>query len=70
MAGPSTDWIGRWVVQLMAIGGVVPCAALLAYWLTTGGHPDVSKNTPGHIGYIMLTLSGIFIAPLIAIGAG
>jgi hypothetical protein len=63
------DWVGRWVVQLIAIGAVVPFAALLAYWLTTGGHPDLSKNGPEHIGYFMLTLSGIFFAPLIAIGA-
>lgn len=62
-------WVGRWVVQLIAIGGVVPIAALFAYWLTTGGHPDLSKGSPGHVGYIMLTLSGVFIAPLIAIGA-
>ena len=61
--------IPRWVLQLIAIVLVVPLAALLAYWLTTGGHPRFAEENKRVVGYMMLTFMGIFFAPWIALGA-
>jgi LytS/YehU family sensor histidine kinase len=62
-------WIPRWVLQLIAIVVVVPLAALLAYWLTTGGNPDFANQQKRVIGFMMLTFMGVFFAPWIALGA-
>jgi hypothetical protein len=62
-------WIPRWVLQLIAIVVVVPFAALLAYWLTTGGNPDFGNQQKRVVGYMMLTFMGVFFAPWIALGA-
>lgn len=59
----------RWVLQLAAIVAVVPLAALLAYWLTTGGHPRFAEEQKRVVGYMMLTFMGMFFAPWIALGA-
>jgi hypothetical protein len=59
----------RWVLQLAAIVVVVPLAALLAYWLTTGGHPRFAEEEKRVVGYMMLTFMGMFFAPWIALGA-
>ena len=61
--------IPRWVLQLAAIVAVVPLAALLAYWLTTGGHPRFAEEEKRVVGYMMLTFMGMFFAPWIALGA-
>jgi hypothetical protein len=61
--------IPRWVLQLAAIVAVVPLAAALAYWLTTGGHPRFAEEEKRVVGYMMLTFMGIFFAPWIALGA-
>jgi hypothetical protein len=62
-------WIPRWVLQLIAIVVVVPLAALLAYWLTTGGQPNFDTEQKRVVGYMMLTFMGVFFAPWIALGA-
>jgi len=37
----------RWVLQLLGIVVIVPFAAWVAYWLTTGGHPRLAeRKTP------------------------
>jgi LytS/YehU family sensor histidine kinase len=61
--------MGRWVVQLIGIVVVIPPAALLAYWLTTGGDPDFAAQPKRVIGYMQLTFAGILLAPWIALAA-
>lgn len=63
------SWIARWVMQLAAIVAVVPLAALFAYWLTTGGHPNFAQEKLRLAGFAMLTFTGILFAPWIAVGA-
>jgi two-component sensor histidine kinase len=62
-------WLARWVLQLVAIVAVVPFGALLAYWLTTGGNPNLAQDKLRLAGYAMLTFAGILFAPWIAVGA-
>jgi hypothetical protein len=62
-------WIPRWVLQLIGIVVVVPLAALVAYWLTTGGHPNFQEEEKRVVGYMMLTFMGVFFGPWIALGA-
>jgi signal transduction histidine kinase len=62
-------WIPRWVLQLLGIVVIVPLAAWLAYWLTTGGHPRFGEEQKRVVGYMMLTFTGVFFGPWIALGA-
>ena len=61
--------VPRWVLQLVGIMVVVPFAAWIAYWLTTGGDPRLAEQEKRLVGYMMLTFAGIFFAPWIALGA-
>jgi hypothetical protein len=61
--------LARWVLQLIGIVVVVPFAALFAYWVTTGGHPQFADEPKRVIGYLQLTFTGILLAPWIALGA-
>jgi len=61
--------LARWVAQIMAIVAVMPFATLLAYWLTTGGHPHLTTDPEVGTGYGLLTFTGILFAPWIALGA-
>src|ERR1700744_4643099 len=49
------QWLARWVLQVLAIVLVVPLAAYLAYWLTTGGHPHFATDAARLQGYASLT---------------
>jgi hypothetical protein len=62
-------WLARWVLQIVAIAVVVPFAAFLAYWLTTGGNPQLATDKMRLLGYGMLTFAGVLFAPWIAVGA-
>ncbi len=62
-------WIARWVLQVIAVAAVIPPSAYLAYWFTTGGHPDLVADKLRLAGYAMLTVSGLMFAPWIAVGA-
>ena len=61
--------IPRWVLQLLGIVVIVPVAAWFAYWLTTGGHPRFDQEEKRVVGYMMLTFTGAFFGPWIALGA-
>jgi two-component sensor histidine kinase len=65
----APKWIARWVLQVLAIVLVVPFAAFLAYWLTTGGHPQLAQDEQRLFGYGLLTFAGVLFAPWIAVGA-
>jgi hypothetical protein len=62
-------WLARWVLQLIAMVVVVPFAAWLAYWLTTGGNPQLGSNEARLFGYAQLTFVGVFFGPWIALAA-
>lgn len=61
--------LARWVLQVLGIVSVVPLAAYLAYWLTTGGHPQLGAVSGRLQGYLTLTFAGILFAPWIAVVA-
>ena len=62
-------WLARSALQLAGVAAVVPFSALLAYWITTGGHPNFSHDEKRVMGYAMLTVTGVLFAPWIAVGA-
>lgn len=62
-------WLARSVLQLIAIVVIIPPAALLAYWVTTGGDPQLSTDQKRATGYLTLTFTGLLFAPWIAVGA-
>lgn len=63
------QWLARWVLQVVAIVFVIPFAAYLAYWLTTGGDPQLGAISARLQGYLILTFAGILFAPWIAVVA-
>jgi signal transduction histidine kinase len=62
-------WLARSALQLIGIFVTVPFAALLAYWITTGGDPQFATDEKRATGYWMLTFTGVLFAPWIAVGA-
>jgi len=62
-------WFARWVLQVLGVLVAVPFAALLAYWLTTGGNFDFVHNKLRVTGIIILIVTGVLFAPWIALGA-
>ena len=62
-------WLARWVLQVIGVAAVVPFAAYLAYWLTTGGHPHFATEPDRVEGWAALSFAGILFAPWIAVGA-
>jgi len=62
-------WLARAPLQLIGIAVVIPFAALLAYYVTTGGDPRIVEDEKRTMGYAMLTFTGVLFAPWIAVGA-
>jgi signal transduction histidine kinase len=62
-------WLPRWGLQLFGVFVAVPFAAYLAYWLTTGGDPDLANNELRRSGYGILCFLGMLVAPWVALGA-
>ena len=63
------SWLARWVLQLLGVLAAVPIAALMAYWITTGGNFGFLQNQLRLAGFGILTVTGILFAPWIALGA-
>jgi len=57
------------VLQLLGVCAVIPLGALLAYWLTTGGHPQFALEPKRVMGYLALVFAGILFATWIALAA-
>jgi CheY-like chemotaxis protein len=55
--------------QLLGIVIVIPFAAAFAYWITTGGHPELGTNKLRQTGYAQLCMTALLFAPWIAVGA-
>lgn len=62
-------WLARSVLQLVGIVAAVPLGAFLAYWVTTGGDPQLVQDEKRAMGYVSLTFMGVLFAPWIAVGA-
>jgi histidine kinase/histidine kinase/DNA gyrase B/HSP90-like ATPase len=63
------DWIERWALQQIAVVTEVPVAAYVAYWLTTGGDPQLAQDEARLLGYLSLCFMGMLFAPWVALGA-
>jgi signal transduction histidine kinase len=62
--------VGRWVLQVVAVGLSVPIGTLAMYLLTTPGGAPPFWQVPERLeGFMNLTLLGLFLAPWIALGA-
>lgn len=62
-------WAARWVLQLIGVVLVIPFAALLAYWLGSGGSFDFANDKLRLRGMATYIVVGILFAPWIALGA-
>jgi len=62
-------WLPRAALQLGGVAAIVAPAALAAYVLTTGGHPNWKHQPKRVTGYVSLTVTGLLFAPWIAVGA-
>jgi LytS/YehU family sensor histidine kinase len=62
-------WLPRAALQLIGVAAAVAPAALLAYVLTTGGHPNWANEPKRVTGFATLTVTGLLFAPWIAVGA-
>jgi signal transduction histidine kinase len=63
------NWLARWALQLIGIVVAIPFAALLAYWVTTGGDPQLDTDKLRLAGYVQLCVTSLLFAPWIAVGA-
>ena len=68
---PQTLWrpFSRWGWQLLGIVVVIPFAAAFAYWITTGGDPELGTNKLRQTGYAQLCMTALLFAPWIAVSA-
>ncbi len=68
---PRRLWrpFSRWGWQVLGVVAVIPFAAFLAYWITTGGDPQLDTNKLRQMGYIQLCMAALVFAPWIAVGA-
>jgi two-component sensor histidine kinase len=62
--------VARWVLQVVAVGAVIPLGTLIIYWLSTepGAPPfwDVEARLEG---FGRITGTGVLLAPWVALGA-
>jgi len=62
-------WLARWAFQLVALVVTVPFAALLAYWISSGGSPQFSANPARLVGFGQLMFAGVLFGLWMALGA-
>jgi Histidine kinase len=63
-------WLARWVLQVACVAFSVPFAMLAVYLVITYGDPVAFwHNTKRLTGFAMLTMSGVIVAPWIAVAA-
>lgn len=59
-------WLARWVLQLMGVVAIIPLAALVAYWITTG-ELAFWQNKLRLTGFGILVFTGVLFSPWIAV---
>lgn len=62
-------WLARWVLQLVGVVLAVPVGALTAYYFFSNASFAFLHQQPSLIGFVVLSASGMFCAPWIALGA-
>jgi signal transduction histidine kinase len=62
-------WLARSALQIVGIVIVVPFATSLAYWITTGGDPQLEQNRQRAMSYSLMIAMGVLFVPWIAVGA-
>ena len=62
-------WMARWAWQVAGVFAAVPPGAYLAYWLTTGGQPNLLGDPSRLTGYSELCFAGCLFGPWIALAA-
>ena len=63
-------WLARWVLQLLAVGLAVVPSTMIVYSLTTMGiDPPWWRDNDRLIGFGMLSVVGLLVAPWVAISA-
>ncbi|MDH5265890.1 MAG: histidine kinase [Betaproteobacteria bacterium] len=63
-------WLARWVLQVLAVAIVVPPTVLAVYLVVTSGDPEPFWRSPLRLtGFALLTLTGLLVAPWVAVAA-
>jgi hypothetical protein len=63
-------WLERWVLQVVAVGTVMPIATSLIYVLSTPRGAPPFWESPGRLsGWTHLTIAGVLLAPWTALAA-
>jgi signal transduction histidine kinase len=63
-------WLARWPLQVAAVGLVVPVTVFLFYKLGTDvGAPEFWKEEKRLFGFMLMSLSGMLVAPWVALTA-
>lgn len=63
-------WLARWALQILAVALVVPPAVFAVYLAVSSGDPEPFWRNANRLnGFFMLTLSGLLVAPWIAVAA-
>ncbi len=64
------DWCARWVLQVLGVAAVMPLATALFYTLSTAhGAPPFWQVRDRMMGFMLLTVMGVLVAPWAALGA-
>ncbi|MDC8772184.1 sensor histidine kinase [Roseateles albus] len=64
------SWLARWALQVAAVGLVVPVTVFLFYKLgTDAGAPEFWKEEKRLFGFMLMSLSGMLVAPWTALTA-
>ena len=63
-------WLQRWVLQVVAVGAVMPVTTLLIYLLSAPqGEPPFWQDSRRWSGWVHLTIAGLLISPWTAVAA-
>jgi signal transduction histidine kinase len=62
-------WLRRSVFQLLALAVAIPIASYFAYWITVGGNPAFTANPKRALGFVQLSVGGIFFGMWIGLSA-
>lgn len=63
-------WLARWVLQVAAVGAMVPIVMLVIYlWGTAPGSPAFWREPKRLEGFMVFTFLGMLLAPWTALGA-
>jgi signal transduction histidine kinase len=63
-------WLARWALQVLAVAFVIPVTVLAIYLATTAGdQPPFWTSQARLSGFMLMTMSGLLVAPWVAVAA-